>query len=109
MREISQGLPNKQKIPLLLGKFVLPDIVKQGFLYSIAGWDVYFGEIAIATVALAIFAYLKIRGASLSGKTQFVFCVFLIIGVILISVGMIFNPVTSFSNVQPLFKLGVST
>jgi amino acid transporter len=92
----------------LLGKFVLPDIVKQGFLYSIAGWDVYFGEIAIATVALAVFAYLNIRGASLSGKTQFVFCVFLIIGVILISVGMIFSPATSFSNVQPLFKPGVS-
>ncbi|WP_408011428.1 APC family permease [Pseudalkalibacillus sp. A8] len=92
----------------LLGKFVLPGIVKQGLMYNIAGWDVYFGEVSIASIALLLFAYLNIRGASISGKAQFVCCVLLVLGVLLIAGSMFLHPSVSFSNLQPSFKPGVS-
>lgn len=92
----------------LLGKFVLPSIIEQGFMYSVAGWDVYFGEVAIACIALIIFAYINIRGASLSGLSQFIFCIIMVSGVILLAAAMIMHPSSSFTNLQPLFKPEVS-
>src|SRR5690606_23057260 len=50
----------------LLARYVLPDIAEQGLLYQVAGWDVYLGEVLIATAALVIFALLNIRGTTLS-------------------------------------------
>ncbi|ASN04580.1 APC family permease [Virgibacillus necropolis] len=93
----------------LLGKFVLPSIVEFGFMYDIAGWHVYAGEVIIAGIALVIFAFLNMRGASLSGFTQFVFCISLIVGVILLTIAMILHPSSSFSNLQPLFKPGIGS
>jgi amino acid transporter len=86
----------------LLGKFVVPGIVERGLMYSIAGWEVYFGEVAIASVALIAFAWMNIRGATLSGKMQFVFCVILVIGVALLLIGALLHPDTSLGNVSPL-------
>ncbi|GAB3677723.1 APC family permease [Salinisphaera aquimarina] len=91
----------------LLAKFIVPDIANIGLLYSVAGWDVYLGEIVIASLVLIVFAWLNTRGASLSGKTQFFFCVVLIVGAVLVTLGMLFSPQTSFSNLEPLFKPGV--
>ena len=39
----------------LLVKFLLPDLLNNGKLYTIAGWDVYITEIIIATVLLLVF------------------------------------------------------
>ncbi|PIC56938.1 MULTISPECIES: APC family permease [Sporosarcina] len=91
----------------LLGKFVLPSIVERGFMYSIAGWEVYAGEVVIACIALVVFAFINIRGADLSGFSQFVFCVALIVGLALLTIGMILHPASSFTNIQPLFNPGV--
>lgn len=88
----------------LLGKFVLPSIVEQGFMYNIAGWEVYLGEVVIACIALVIFAFLNIRGASLSGFSQFVFCIALLGGLILLTIAMVSHPSSSFTNLQPYFK-----
>lgn len=52
----------------LAGKFLLPSITNTVFLYEINGWQVYLGEVIIATLALIIFAFLNIKGASLSGS-----------------------------------------
>src|SRR5699024_9807041 len=88
----------------LLGKFVLPSVIEQGYMYTIAGWDVYIGEIIVACIALIAFALVNIRGASLSGFTQFIFCICLLGGVILLTIAMILHPSSSFSYMQPLFK-----
>lgn len=91
----------------LLGKFVLPNFTMQGLMYNIAGWDVYAGEVLIACVALIAFAYLNIRGTSLSGFSQFIFCITLIVGLLFLVVAMLLHPSSSVSNIEPLFKPGV--
>ncbi|KGX93928.1 amino acid permease [Pontibacillus halophilus JSM 076056 = DSM 19796] len=87
----------------LLGKFLFPNLVKVGYLYTIAGWDVYFGEILIASLALILFAFFNIRGTSFSGRTQFIFTMILIAGVTLVTIGALMSDTTSTANFTPLF------
>lgn len=91
----------------LLAKFTIPEIVNVGFMYDVAGWDVYFGEVLIASLALTAFAYLNVRGADLSGRSQFYFCIVLIGGGVLVFLGMLASPESSLSNLNPPFKPGI--
>lgn len=88
----------------LLGKLVLPSIATVGLMYNVAGWEVYFGEVAIASAFLIIFAWLNIRGATLSGEMQFIFCIVLVAGIILMLLGALLHPATSLGNLQPMFR-----
>ncbi|NED99411.1 APC family permease [Phytoactinopolyspora halotolerans] len=87
----------------LLARYVLPDIAEQGRLYEVAGWDVYLGEVLIATLALLIFAYLNIRGTTLSGRLQLVFCVVMLVGVASMLVGVLLHPDGQLGDIQPMF------
>lgn len=93
---------------IVLLKFLFPSIVEQGYMYTISGWDIYFSQIVLVAIALIVFCYLNIRGASLTGRAQFIFCVTLFAGVILIALGMTLHPATSFSNLQPSFNPDIS-
>ena len=88
----------------LLARFVVPWIAERGLMYTIAGWDVYFGEVAIASLVLIIFAWMNIRGATISGKVQYIFCIVLVIGVALITLGVFLHPSSSTSNISPVFS-----
>lgn len=46
----------------LISRNLFPGIIQQGYLYSIAGWEVYAGEVVLASVAIIIMALLNIRG-----------------------------------------------
>ncbi|RWZ55047.1 APC family permease [Halobacillus fulvus] len=87
----------------LLAKFLFPDFVRTGNLYMVAGYEVSIIQIAIASLALIIFALLNIRGASFSGQTQFVFSMILILGITLLAVGAVFTEGPSLSNITPAF------
>ena len=88
----------------LLFKFILPDFLEVGYLYSIAGWDVYITEVILSTFILIVFAIISFKGSGLSGKLQFYFCLFMAIvvaGLFTLS----FTPSTfSFENAVPLFN-----
>ncbi|WP_281974801.1 APC family permease [Halobacillus litoralis] len=87
----------------LLAKFLFPDLVRTGNMYTVAGYEVSIIQIAIASLALVLFALLNIRGASFSGQTQFIFSVILILGITLLGVGAIFTDGPSFANISPAF------
>ncbi len=91
----------------LMIKFLVPDVVKVGLLYRIAGWDVYFVEVLIASAVLVLFAWLNIRGADATAQTQFYFCVLLIAAATGVTAAMSFAPETSFGNLLPLYKPGI--
>ena len=88
----------------LLARFVAPQIAEVGLMYNIAGWEVYFGEVVIASIALLVFAWMNVRGTTLSGKVQFIFCIVLIAGVALVTLGALLHPSASFSNITPVFS-----
>ncbi len=93
----------------LMIKFLFPQFVETGYLYSVAGWDVYIVQILIISAMLLLYAWLNIRGAGVSAQTQFVFCIVLIVTAWALTLGMIAAPETSFHNVTPLFKPGLSS
>ncbi|TFJ91574.1 APC family permease [Lentibacillus salicampi] len=87
----------------LMVKFVFPALLENMHMYTIAGWDVYFTEVIIASVLLGIFGYFNIKGSSFSGRMQFVFCSIMILGVVAIAFMVGAQPGAGFSNVNPLF------
>lgn len=92
----------------LISRFMFPGIIQFGYLYSVAGWDVYLGEIIVSTAALAIFGYLNMRGVRLFGKIQNVLALGLTLSVgvlVLIALG---SPVASFENLAPAFSPDVN-
>lgn len=92
----------------LLGKFLVPSITNIVFLYEIGGWDVYLGEVLIASLAIVFFAWFNIKGSSISGQLQFIFCVVLVLGILLLTASMVLNPASNLDNMTPLFKPGIA-
>ncbi|ALX49928.1 APC family permease [Lentibacillus amyloliquefaciens] len=87
----------------LMVKFVFPSILETMHMYTIAGWDVYFTEVIIASVLLGVFGYFNVKGSSFSGRMQFVFCSIMVIGVVAITFMVGAQPGAGLSNVNPLF------
>lgn len=90
----------------LMFKFIFPSFIESGYLYSVAGWEVYLPEIVIAVGILAIFGYFNVKGTGLSGKIQFVFACFMVAGVVLITLVVGLQSSTSLTNLEPVFVTG---
>lgn len=92
---------------IVLFKFLYPDLVEIGYMYSIAGWDVYFSQIVLVGIALSVFGYMNIRGVGLSGRAQFWFSVILVVGAALMGLAATLAPSTTFSNLTPAFNTDI--
>lgn len=88
----------------LLFKFVLPDFLEIGYLYTIAGWDVYIMEVILSSAILIIFALISMKGSGLSGNLQFIFCLFMAAVVAGLFVTSFSAGDFSFENAKPLFN-----
>lgn len=88
----------------LLFKFVLPDFVEVGYLYTLAGWDVYIVEVILSTLVLIVFAIISIRGGGFSGNLQFIFS--LIMAIIVTGLFLLSFTAGDFAleNIQPVFN-----
>ena len=85
----------------LLFRRLLPGLVEWVPLWEIAGWQVYLGEVVVASLALVAFAVLNTRGTALSGRTQFLMVMAMLVGVTLILVGVLIHPDGMWANVSP--------
>ena len=68
----------------LIGRNLMGGIFQVGFKYSVAGYDIYFGEICLAVVALVAFGIMSIRGVKTAGVFQTGLAVALVGGVAII-------------------------
>ncbi|NLZ28079.1 MAG: APC family permease [Firmicutes bacterium] len=90
----------------LIGRYMIPGIFQKGYLYSIAGWEVYAGEIAIACIALIFFAYANNRGVEIAGFMQIIMVVALLGSVIVLTAAAFISPQAPFRNLLPGFPTG---
>lgn len=90
----------------LIGRNLMGGIFKVGFHYTVAGYDIYLGEILLAVVALLVFAILISRGAKLTGTFQSILALALVVGVLVIAVAAMFSPHASWSNLSPAYYPG---
>lgn len=89
----------------LIFRTVLHDVFvfQFGFHYQVAGYDVYMGEVILALTALCLFAWLSIRGVSITGKFQTLLVILLVGGISSVSIAAILNSQVSWSNFSPGF------
>lgn len=87
----------------LVSRKLLGGVLEVGYLYSVAGWDIYAGEIVLASLALILFAALSIKGISVAGWMQTVMALSLVASVFILLIGAILNPQVELSNLQPAY------
>ncbi|MBR2668579.1 MAG: APC family permease [Solobacterium sp.] len=88
----------------LIGRNLMNNIFQIGFHYSVAGYDIYFGEILLAAFALLLFAFLSIRGVKFTGILQTGLVFALVGGVLIITTAALLNPNVSLFGITPGFQ-----
>lgn len=76
------------------------DILKWGFHYSIAGFDVWAGEAIFASAILIIFGWLNIIGVKKAGFIQTILTSLLAISVFTLTIAAIFSSKAQWCNIQ---------
>lgn len=77
------------------------DVLKWGFHYQIAGFDVWLGEILLASAILILFGYLNILGVKKAGIVQTILAVLLAVSVFALTVAALVSSKASVSNMTP--------
>ncbi len=91
----------------LIGRNLLGGIFQVGFHYTVAGYDVYLGEIILALAALVLFGFLSIRGVKFSGIFQTILVLALVGGVAVVLIAALVSPEATVENLSPSFSSDV--
>ncbi|MEG0668447.1 MAG: APC family permease [Clostridium sp.] len=81
---------NATAFPLVIKKLFGP-VLEFGYLYNVAGYDVFIGEVIVSSLIILAFAYLNIKGLKATSKVQNVIIFALMSMVSLIFLGMLFK------------------
>lgn len=85
------------------------DILKWGFHYQIAGFDVWCGEMILAMGILMLFGWLNIIGVKKAGFIQTVLAVLLVSSVFCLAVAGLVSSKTCMANMQPVWGFDRTT
>lgn len=85
----------------LVSRKLLNGILEFGYLYSVAGYDIYLGEIVFPSLVLILFAYLSIKGVNVAGSIQTIMVFGLVCSVVVLLIATALNPNASIDNLQP--------
>ena len=92
----------------VLAKFVAPELFARGYLYSVAGYEVFAGEVFLATTAIVAVGILHNRGVRGVGALQVGLTVLLVASVLIIGVGTPLTSEFSLDSWRPGFAPGRS-
>ena len=79
------------------------DILKFGFHYSVAGFDIYFGEMIFATSILVLFAIVNLLGVKKAGIVQTVLSSLLVTSVFTLAIAGLMSSRAQGSNMEPIW------
>lgn len=71
---------NISAVALLL-RYLIPSSLQIGYLYTIAGWEVYASEVIICSAAIILFSYINLKGIRVGAKIQLYIALFMILSV----------------------------
>jgi amino acid transporter len=83
--------------------FFAGDILQVGHLYTIAGWPVYLGEVALACATLLFFGIMNVRGVGFAGGSQLWMVVLMVGAVIMLAIASLMDSNSSIQNLLPAF------
>ena len=87
----------------VLGKFVAPQLFARGYLYTVAGFEVFAGEILLGSAAIVGIGLFQIRGVRSVGHLQVGMTALLVGGVLVVGLGTPVSGAASALNLQPYF------
>ena len=88
----------------LISRYLFPGIVQQGLLYEIAGWDVYAGEVILASAFIVIMATINIRGIKQAAWLQTAISLTLVACILIVT--FLVMGTSDWSNLVPGFPDG---
>ena len=88
----------------LIMRAVFGEAFQFGFHYTVAGYDVYFGEMLLAVGSLFTFMFLTSGGVHITGKLQTYLVMVLLGGILIILAGAILSPQATADNLHPMFR-----
>lgn len=103
------GLSYATLVPLnatalaLIGRNLLNNIFQVGFHYTVAGYDIYFGELMLAFAAILLFAFFSIKGAKFSASFQVILTFILVAGVLIIAVAALLSGKLNADTLAPAY------
>lgn len=77
------------------------DILKWGFHYQIAGFDVWAGEMILAMTILVLFGILNILGVKKAGCVQAILAALLALSVLSLTIAALFSPAVKAAHMAP--------
>lgn len=89
----------------MISRYIFPGVIQVGKLYTIAGWDVYLGEIAVASAFIIGIGVINIMGVKSAGWFQTVVALLLFCSIAFATIG-VFMTRPDLSNLKPYFIPG---
>lgn len=89
----------------LISRYLFPGIIQQGLLYEVAGWEVYAGEVVVASVFIVLMAVVNIYGIKQAAWIQTAIALTLVGGILIIT-ALIFAMGPDMENLAPAFPDG---
>lgn len=86
----------------LISRYLFPGVIQFGKLYEVQGWDVYAGEVIIASVFIIIMGVINLRGIKGAAWIQTAIALTLVGGILLIA-GLVLMQGPEWSNLSPGF------
>lgn len=94
------SLVSRYILPILLNTETSPFMF--GYLYTIAGWDVYAGEILLAWLFIIVIGFINVHGVKSFGRFQSLVALLMSLSVLIVFLGIVFQR-PSLSNLSPGF------
>ena len=87
----------------ILTRYLIPGVFQFGYLYSIAGWEVYLGEVLLSSALIIVLGYMNVKGVKSSGWFQTTTAVALTAAVAFCLIGVLMEKPDISTNLQPFF------
>lgn len=98
---------NATALPIPIN-FFTGNMLQVGYLYELAGWKVYLGEVGLASATLLFFGIMNMRGSGFAGGSQLWMVVLMVGAVIMLAIASLLAPTASIENLTPGFAPGKS-
>lgn len=86
----------------MVTRYIIPGVFQFGHMYTIAGWDVYLGEVLLSSAFIIVLGYMNVKGVKSAGWFQTTVAVLLAGSVLFCLVGVLLTK-PDFSNLTPFF------
>lgn len=96
---------NATALPVL-ASYLFPGVFSRGYLYTIAGYDVYAGEVALSVFFIVLFGIMNYLGAKSVGNLQLAMVLIMCLAVVVSVVGTVVTGNFSTVNLAPAYGAG---